>query len=69
MPSSRVAEKEGGDGYGWDKKYSPYNFIHESFAVNNPNRFTRGWFAWVNAQFGEWIDTMVREGTLPESRK
>jgi meiotically up-regulated gene 157 (Mug157) protein len=46
-------------------KYPPRGYIHESFFADNPASYTRGWFAWANALFGEWVDTMVREGTLP----
>ena len=30
-------------------------FIHESFNKDDPNRFTRKWFAWQNSMFGELI--------------
>ena len=30
-------------------------FMHESFWKDNPFRFTRKWFAWVNTLFGEFI--------------
>jgi len=30
-------------------------FMHESFVANDPNRFTRPWFAWANTLFGELV--------------
>lgn len=30
-------------------------FMHESFNPNNPNEFTRDWFAWANSLFAELI--------------
>lgn len=30
-------------------------FMHESFRMENPIHFTRGWFAWANTYFGELI--------------
>jgi len=30
-------------------------FIHEAFRVDNPQRYTRDWFAWANTFFGELI--------------
>lgn len=35
------------------------NFMHEGFHVDNPNEFTRDWFAWSNAMFSEFILTLV----------
>jgi hypothetical protein len=39
-------------------------YIHESFDVNNPSKFTRPWFAWANTLFGELI--MQLAGTKPQ---
>ena len=37
-------------------------FMHESFHKDDPNNFTRSWFAWVNTLFGEMIYRLVNEG-------
>ena len=39
-------------------------FMHESFDVNDPNKFTRSWFAWQNTLFGELILKLVNEGKV-----
>lgn len=36
-------------------------FMHESFHKDNPEKFTRKWFAWTNTLFGELIVTLVNE--------
>lgn len=36
-------------------------FMHESFNVNDPDDFTRSWFAWQNTLFGELIVKLVNE--------
>ena len=40
-------------------KFSAKNYLHESYAVTNPNLYTRGFFAWPNAGFAYWIDQLV----------
>lgn len=37
------------------KTHAGTGFIHESFHVDNPNNFSRSWFAWANTMFGELI--------------
>lgn len=37
-------------------------FIHESFNVDNADKFTRPWFAWQNTLFGELIIKLADEG-------
>lgn len=39
-------------------------FMHESFHKDDPNKFTRPWFAWQNTLFGELILKLVSEGKL-----
>jgi meiotically up-regulated gene 157 (Mug157) protein len=39
-------------------------FIHESFHKNDPNNFTRKWFAWQNTLFGELIISLIDNGKL-----
>lgn len=40
-------------------------FMHESFTANDPDRFTRKWFAWANTLFGELIyDTYLNNPSL-----
>ena len=38
--------------------------IHESFDVNNPNHYSRAWFAWQNTLFGELIEKLINEGKV-----
>jgi len=34
-------------------------FMHESFSVENPENFTRTWFAWANSFFGFFINNVI----------
>ncbi|MFD0714577.1 glycoside hydrolase family 125 protein [Paenibacillus sp. GCM10027626] len=37
-------------------------FMHEGFHVDNPDEYTRPWFAWANSLFGELIYKLIKEG-------
>ena len=39
-------------------------FMHESIHKDDPTKFTRTWFAWVNTLFGELILKLVKAGKL-----
>jgi hypothetical protein len=36
-------------------------FMHESFHKDDPEKFTRKWFAWANTIFGEFIHKITTE--------
>lgn len=39
-------------------------FMHESFHKDDPQKFTRAWFAWQNTLFGELILKLIEDGKL-----
>ncbi|HPJ50056.1 MAG TPA: glycoside hydrolase family 125 protein, partial [Proteiniphilum sp.] len=39
-------------------------FMHESFHKDDPAKFTRSWFAWVNTLFGELIVDLDKKGKM-----
>lgn len=39
-------------------------FMHESFHKDNPDKYTRSWFAWVNTLFGELILKLESEDKM-----
>lgn len=43
------------------KTHGGTNFMHESFDPDNPDLFTREWFAWANSLFGELMDNLCEK--------
>ena len=41
--------------------HSGKDFMHESFNKNNPEMYTRDWFAWANTLSGELIVKINQE--------
>lgn len=39
-------------------------FMHESYQVDDPSDYTRSWFAWQNANFGDLILKLIDDGKL-----
>ncbi|MDR1371132.1 MAG: glycoside hydrolase family 125 protein [Dysgonamonadaceae bacterium] len=39
-------------------------FMHEAFHKDDPKKFSRKWFAWVNTLFGELIVKLEKEGKI-----
>jgi len=43
------------------RTHAETGFMHESFHMDDPQNFTRSWFAWANTLFGELIVKIHRE--------
>lgn len=43
------------------KSHAGTGFMHEAFDRDDPNQFTRKWFAWANSLFGELVLKVHRE--------
>ncbi|MBP5250232.1 MAG: glycoside hydrolase family 125 protein [Lachnospiraceae bacterium] len=43
------------------KTHAGTNFMHESFDPDDPEKFTRSWFAWANTLFAELLDNLMEE--------
>lgn len=43
------------------KTHGNTGFMHESFHKDNPEKFTRSWFAWTNTLFGELLWKTLKE--------
>jgi uncharacterized protein len=43
------------------KTHAGTGFMHEAFHKDNPQKFTRKWFAWANTLFGEFLWKTYRE--------
>jgi meiotically up-regulated gene 157 (Mug157) protein len=46
------------------KTHAGTGFMHESFDPNDPQKFTRSWFAWANSMFGELLYRLYEQGLL-----
>ena len=42
------------------KTHAGTGFMHESFHKDNPEKYTRSWFAWANTLFGELVLKIVK---------
>ena len=43
------------------KTHAGTNYMHESFHPDEPEKYTRSWFAWANSLFAELADNLMRE--------
>ncbi len=37
------------------KRYQETGYMHEGFSCNNPEKYTRSWFAWANSLFALYL--------------
>ncbi|MDF2945044.1 MAG: metal-independent alpha-mannosidase [Herbinix sp.] len=44
------------------KTHAGCNFMHESFDPNQPENYSRSWFAWANTLFAELMEKLMLEG-------
>ena len=45
------------------------NYMHESFNPEEPEEFTRPWFAWANSLLGELLGTLMEQGFFDGEEK
>ena len=43
------------------KTHAGTNFMHESFDPDEPDKYTRSWFAWANTLFAELLENLMEE--------
>ncbi|MBR6358127.1 MAG: glycoside hydrolase family 125 protein [Lachnospiraceae bacterium] len=43
------------------RTHAETNYMHESFDPDDPERFTRPWFAWANTLFAELLDDLMEK--------
>jgi len=43
------------------KSHAGTGFMHESFSMDDPSKFSRSWFAWANTIFGEFLWKTYKE--------
>lgn len=48
------------------KTHAGTNYMHEAFNPNNPEEFTRPWFAWANTLFAELLINLMEENFFEE---
>ncbi|MEO7990686.1 MAG: glycoside hydrolase family 125 protein [Chryseolinea sp.] len=46
---------------GYFRFHAGTGFMHESFHKEDPQKFTRKWFAWANTIFGEFLWNVYKQ--------